>query len=218
MGRAYVSFDELHTLLVEMESIVNDRPLTYASGDLEDLEPLTQSQLLTGRRNKLFPDCSTLLDLDDPDYVRQQTTAQALVKRSAYLSKIVNDFFKRWTHEYLTSLREFQTRNKGNATWPSQGDIVLIPDEGPRTHWKLGRVLQLMGDSEQSRVVKVKYQGGVTVRPLAKIYPLELQEENNTIESDKIDANSLGRQTRPPRKTAQAATKLWKGKIAAGDL
>ena len=47
IGQAKFSLDELHTAVVEVESIVNSRPLIYLSlSDLE--EPLTPSYLITG--------------------------------------------------------------------------------------------------------------------------------------------------------------------------
>ena len=48
VGQAKLSLDELQTVIVEIESIVNSRPLSYlASSDME--EPLTLSHLLIGR-------------------------------------------------------------------------------------------------------------------------------------------------------------------------
>lgn len=48
IGRFKFSLDELYTVLIEVESIINSRPLSYvSSGDLE--EPLTPSHLLMGR-------------------------------------------------------------------------------------------------------------------------------------------------------------------------
>ena len=47
IGTTKLSYDELHTVLVEVEAILNSRPLTCVSS--EDLEePLTPSHLLTG--------------------------------------------------------------------------------------------------------------------------------------------------------------------------
>ena len=49
VGQAKFTQDELHTAVVEIESIINSRPLSYLSaGDLE--EPLTPSHLIVGRR------------------------------------------------------------------------------------------------------------------------------------------------------------------------
>ena len=41
--------DQLHTLLLEIESIVNSRPLTSVSDDIDDLEPLTPNHFLISR-------------------------------------------------------------------------------------------------------------------------------------------------------------------------
>ena len=38
--------DALHALLLEIESIVNIRPLTFVSDDIDDLEPLTPNHCL----------------------------------------------------------------------------------------------------------------------------------------------------------------------------
>ena len=55
LGRSKFSHDELLTALVEIEMVLNSRPLTYISvDDLE--EPLTPSHLLVGRRLMYLPD------------------------------------------------------------------------------------------------------------------------------------------------------------------
>ena len=47
--RASVNFEELNTILIEIEGIVNSRPLTYMyDDDVEDV--LTPSHLVLGRR------------------------------------------------------------------------------------------------------------------------------------------------------------------------
>jgi len=54
LGRAHISLQVLQTVVVEVELILNNRPLTYLSDDIRDPQPLTPSHLLHGRTlNKL---------------------------------------------------------------------------------------------------------------------------------------------------------------------
>lgn len=46
LGKTLVSFDELRTVLLEVESCVNLRPLTYISDDVSDLLTLTPAHFL----------------------------------------------------------------------------------------------------------------------------------------------------------------------------
>ena len=44
--------EQLHTLLTEVELILNNRPLTHVSDDLSDLDALTPNHLLLGMHRK----------------------------------------------------------------------------------------------------------------------------------------------------------------------
>ena len=65
IGRAKLNYDELLTVVMEVEMIINSRPLSYFTPD--DLEePLTPAHLLMGKRTMSIPDslcCGQ--DLDD---------------------------------------------------------------------------------------------------------------------------------------------------------
>ena len=50
-----VNIETLHTIVTEVEKIVNDRPLTYISSEFGDGEPLTPSHFLYGRRITSLP-------------------------------------------------------------------------------------------------------------------------------------------------------------------
>ena len=62
LGNARLTYDELYTILVEVECTVNSRPLTYVSTDELEVEPLTPSHLLCGHRIQSLPE--VILDND----------------------------------------------------------------------------------------------------------------------------------------------------------
>ena len=103
VGRAKFSYDEMHTAIVEIEAIVNSRPLAYIHPD--DLEqPLTPSHLLVGRRLLSLPDHFTYFEPEgDEDF---ELTTESLQKRAKHLNGVLNHFWKRWSREYLLELRD----------------------------------------------------------------------------------------------------------------
>ena len=48
LGRATLTYDEIHTFICEIKNIVNTRPLTYLSEE-NFYEPLTPCHLIHGR-------------------------------------------------------------------------------------------------------------------------------------------------------------------------
>ena len=66
--------------------------------------------------------------------------------RVKYLRTLIGHFQKRWTHEYLTELREFQKcGNKLPAKQLEVGDVLLrSEDKIPRNRWKVGKVENLV--------------------------------------------------------------------------
>jgi len=87
---------------MEVEAIVNSRPLTYVSLDDAE-EPLTPSHLLVGRRLLSLPDDLCTVDKDDEDFT---TTEDTLRRRAKHLNNVVNHFWNRWTKEYLQELHD----------------------------------------------------------------------------------------------------------------
>ena len=133
-----VSTEDLYTIVAEVESRVNNRPLTYVSDDIDELEALTPPHLICGRRLKSVPSVTHTLE-DNPSYLDHED----LNERYSNLSKIINKWQDLWKREYLTSLRE-----KFYGVSPSQdlkrslktGDIGIVQGLGPRAEWPLGRV------------------------------------------------------------------------------
>ena len=177
VGRAKLYYDELSTVLVEIEAVINSRPLTYLSA--EDLdEPLTPSHFLCGRRILSLPD-----GLFEEDTDEEFTPTQPdLTRRLRHLNVVLNQFWRRWREEYLLELREAHRYHGGrpSAVPPSVGDVVLIEDEDqPRGMWKLARIQSLITGSDgrtRGAVVRVLSSGGPSTlqRPLQRLYPVEV--------------------------------------------
>ncbi|XP_070541423.1 uncharacterized protein [Ptychodera flava] len=49
LGRAFITFDEMNTIITEIETTLNDRPITYLSSNSDDAISLTPSHMLHGR-------------------------------------------------------------------------------------------------------------------------------------------------------------------------
>ena len=160
-GNAQLTYDELMTSVIEVEMILNSRPLSYVSS--EDIEePLTPSHLLVGYRVLSLPNPMTSADIGNLD---DTATRRDLTRRMKHLKKTVDDFWKRWRTEYLLGLREahrhFQTP-RGGTKDAVVGNIVIVHDEkNPHDLWKL-RIEKLLPGADGSvrgAFVKVQSNG-----------------------------------------------------------
>ena len=106
LGRTQVSFDQLRTILAEVEATLNDRPLTYVSPSNNDLTPLTPSHLISRRLLTPLPN-SPIDDNELDKSVRGNHCT--LNTRYQLLTSLQNEFWERWSSEYLSALRERHT-------------------------------------------------------------------------------------------------------------
>ena len=172
LGQTFATLSSLQTLIVEVEAMLNDRPLTYVSPDVADPEPLTPAHLLYGRRITSLPHPMVEDDeLTDPNY----GTESELRKRANTQALILKHFWKRWKLEYLTSLREFHKTTGNNVQKVQVGDVVLVHDDIPRIRWELAVIEDVIkGSDGLIRAANIRTKGGRTNRPISKLYPLEV--------------------------------------------
>lgn len=149
--------DGLNTLMCEVESIINSRPLTTVSSDSQSCIPLTPNHLLTFRNSSFAIG----------EFNSRDLYCKKLWRHVQYLADL---FWKRWKREYLISLQERQkwSNVRDNLT---EGAVVMIVDENsPRCHWLLGRVVQI-NPSKDGLVRNAIIKSGKTMinRPLSKL-------------------------------------------------
>jgi hypothetical protein len=201
LGKSMVTADELRTMIVEVEAGLNDRPLTYSSSDINDLDALTPSHLMYGFRLTTLPSPHDDVDLKDELYLDRPI----LTRRQANLAHLLDLFWSRWKSEYLTALRERQRFRGGLIQEPHVGEIVLIHEHCPRLKWKLGRITELhKGIDGHTRSATLSTRAGQTTRGIKLLYPLEIQSIENLQSPIKIGQSTLPKEDdcRPTRMAA----------------
>ena len=107
-------FEEMSTLLAQIEAVLNSRPLMPISSDDTDLSILTPGHFLIGQ---------PITALLDQDYSNMK-----ILTRWNLVQKTIQDFWRRWSNEYLTSLNHHQKWRKPHRN-VQIGDLLLIKDE-----------------------------------------------------------------------------------------
>ena len=152
IGRASLSFDELQTLVVQIECLLNTRPITYAYDDIEAISfPLTPSYLIYGRRITASP---------NTQHYEVVSTHKSLTKRLRHHKQLLERFAKQWRDEYLLSLRENSHPKQRNnrESKIAVGDIVIDKNEkSNRNFWKLAKAVELhAGDDGVVRAATIR--------------------------------------------------------------
>ncbi|XP_068151422.1 uncharacterized protein [Drosophila tropicalis] len=159
IGTNVLTFEQMHTLLSQIESVVNSRPLCTASDT--EIAYLSPAHFLIGRTYTAVP---------EDGYLQIPTNRLSYWQ---HVQAMLQGFWKRWHQEYLTSL---QQRPKRTTKLPNIaiGKLVLITDSNaPPSAWLLGRVTQVFtGDDGLVRAVQVLTKSGEVTRLITKIAAL----------------------------------------------
>ena len=163
-----VDDEGLHTLLCEVEAILNARPLTKVSDDPQDLNAITPNHLLLLRSSQQFP----------PGVFKgKEHYSTRRWKQVQYMTDI---FWRRWTKEYLPTL---QTRQKWHSIERNlkENDLVVVMDQSQhRNQWPLGRIVEIYaGRDGLVRSAKVKTLNSEFRRPITKLCLLEASVEDS---------------------------------------
>ncbi|GFX89906.1 integrase catalytic domain-containing protein [Trichonephila clavipes] len=163
IGNLHFTFEEFETIMIQVEGILNSRPLTPLSSDADNFDVLTPGHFLIGRPITSIPE-PNLIDVNENRLSRRKK-----------ITKVVQHICKKWKSDYLNTL---QARSK----WITEkndlmiGQMVLIKEDFlPINTWPLGRILKVYhGSDGKVRVVKVKTQSGEFKRAISKIAVLPI--------------------------------------------
>lgn len=158
LGEQRLTFEELYTVLTQVESCLNSRPITPLSEMPDDLDVLTPGHFLIG---------TSLSALPQEDFSQCNTNR---LQRYQLLTHIVQGFWKRWSVEYLCQLQQ-RSKWHGPIDNFNVGDMVIVREDNlPPLKWQLARVITLHpGADGKCRVVTVKTSNGVCKRATSKL-------------------------------------------------
>ena len=219
LGRSFVSFEELQTILCDIEAVINSRPLVYKSDDDVD-DALTPNHLIFGN-NHQKP--SRIADV--PVEINSIDTS----KRVRYLRNLLTSYWRVFSSTYLNELRQIHIYRKIKSQDRRKlllGDVVLIKDDVPlpRNKWRMGKVTELItgsdGKTRGARLKVISKEGRQTIayRPVQKIIPFEIATETAPINNDAkriLDAENLSSETIPKENHGQEHTVTRKKRQAA---
>ena len=159
VGNIKLTFEELSTLLTQIEACLNSRPLVPLPSDDDGIEALTPGHFVIGRTLQALPNDSFTY----PDSISS-------LHRWRLCQTVLLHFWKRWSTEYDTHVGKFTkwhhpTRNIAVDDMVVLRNCSLLP-----TRWPLARVIQVHpGKDDLVRVATIKTSTGVITRPVTKL-------------------------------------------------
>lgn len=165
LANAHLFFEEFNTVLCQIESILNSRPLSPLSSDPNDFLPLSPAHFIIGR---------TLTSLPDENL---ENVAINRLTRYQLAQQLCQHFWSRWKREYICELQR-RTKWKASNGSLSKGALVILKEENlPPSDWRLGRIMEIHpGADGIGRVATIQTARGMLKRSFSKICPLPLQD------------------------------------------
>ncbi|XP_045451593.1 uncharacterized protein LOC123660582 [Melitaea cinxia] len=154
----------LNTLMAEVEAMVNGRPLSHVSVEVDSKESLTPNHFLLGS-SSLSPQMGNFND-SDLFLRRQWRIAQ----------RLADMFWRRWVTEVLPELIPRQKWTTELHAPLQVGDLVFVVDPSAmRNVWPRGVVEEVFtGKDGNVRVVQIRTQLGSLKRSVARVAKIPL--------------------------------------------
>ena len=164
IGEATLTFEELSTVLVDVEAILNSRPIAIAATENpNDGDALTPGHLLIGSSMKALPKIDV------------SCTKTFSLRRYRQLSSLKDHFWDAWRRDYLADLQRRGKWANPCANMIKGGMVIVAEDNVPPLKWVIGRITEVeVGKDGKVRVATVKTPTGELKRPIHKLAPLPI--------------------------------------------
>jgi hypothetical protein len=166
VGNALFTYEEMLTVLVQIEACINSRPITPLSSDPNDFSPLTPGHFLIGRR---------LTSNSEPDLT---LIKENLLSRWQRVQQVTQHFWKRWSKEHLNTLQQRNKWRQRSQEVLQAGTPILLKEENLHPLcWRMGVILEVHpGPDGLIRTATIKTSTGIVTRATNRICPFPTED------------------------------------------
>lgn len=193
LGNRTLNYEQLLTLLVITEGILNSRPLIQVMSDDHDCEIISPGLFLIGRAMNMLP---------EPNILEKN-----VVKHWELVQQQAQKFWEIWSKSYL---HELQTRKKWRTVENNVkvGQIAILEsDLMPKSCWNMVKIVQVFPDQDGVvRVVAFQRGNKIEKRHVCKLAMLEVYSKTATMVNNTAteEADELQPLIMPPPATPTA--------------
>lgn len=140
VGKQILTFEEMSTLLAQIEAVLNSRPISPMSSDPNVINPLTPAHFIIGR---------SLLSTPEPnmtDLVTGRLTRYQLVEQMR------QHYWTRWSKEYISEMQQRIKWKKYQCEVTKDSLVLIKEDNLPRLQWNIGRIVAGKGRSNAGHI------------------------------------------------------------------
>lgn len=161
VGNTNLTFEQFSTVLTQIEAILNSRPLCALSNDPSDLSSLTPGHFLIGRSLTAYPERNII------------EVPENRLKFWQLCTKLQQQFWKRWTTEYLNKLQNRPKWLQSSKNLEVNELVLVKEDNITPLKWPLARIVEIIpGPDGRVRLVRIRTSNGNFLRSISKICPL----------------------------------------------
>lgn len=162
-----LTFEEMNTVLKQIEACINSRPLCAITSDINDFDLLTPGHFLIGRPLNLVPEPNLM------------NIKENLLDRWQKVQKGLQIFWSRWQIEYLHTLQPRKKWFKPKEDLDINDIVIVIDENTPPAKWMMGRVVEVHpGRDGFIRMVTLKTKNSTLQRPIVKLCRLPIERSS----------------------------------------
>ncbi|XP_039516158.1 uncharacterized protein LOC120470642, partial [Pimephales promelas] len=174
-----VTEEVLRTVLIEIEGILNSKPLGYVSSDVADPDPVTPNLLVMGRPDPSLPQVL---------YPESELLSR---RRWRHTQVLADQFWRTFIRHYLPALQTRTKWQKEVAPLQSGAVAMIVDPQLPRALWPIGRITKVIpGADGRIRTAEIQVNNRTYTRPVARLVPLPAIPET----APETNSPSLGQQ------------------------